>query len=117
MWGRRFTWSKTIFLLNRYSAIILGLLLWVEMVLPTEICGIIRSIASAVFSGTLIYAISYRNAPITSVVVFLGMAPVLARIFLVSRGRFNISIPLPGEEMGCLIVLDLPPRAAMIRCH
>ncbi|KAI0648016.1 hypothetical protein C8Q79DRAFT_925039 [Trametes meyenii] len=93
--GRKLTWAKAIFLLNRYWAVVFFLLNFVLMVVHMgdkqsclkltyawEVGKVIGPLVSVAFSGTRIYAISYQNATITSVVVLLGMGPVIADIIV-----------------------------------
>ncbi|KAI0748200.1 hypothetical protein C8Q80DRAFT_1317665 [Daedaleopsis nitida] len=99
-WGRRLSWAKSIFLLNRYLTIleyflVLGPMLpVVNFFLPTF------SPLFPAFSGLRIYAISGYDPFITVIVCALAMVPVATNAYVAAYTDIALS------ELGCLSGLD-----------
>ncbi|KAI1795802.1 hypothetical protein LXA43DRAFT_880959, partial [Ganoderma leucocontextum] len=109
-WGRKPSWAKTIFLLNRYLSIVeyfvvLGPLLPTISTFVSNFAAIrarcILTQLHRAFSGTRIYAISTRNWSVTSIVVLLALVPAVMNAYTITV------TPVTVTPEGCMGVIDL----------
>ncbi|KAI0780851.1 hypothetical protein BD413DRAFT_500556 [Trametes elegans] len=116
-WARNFSWAKLVFLLNRYTALLLFLLSLVPL-LPADSqmsCTAVNNMIQilnavlytvwAAFSGLRIYAISDHNRFVTSVVTVLALVPVGTNIYLATKIQTDYELGW-GCEVQSLIPLS-----------
>ncbi|TBU50811.1 hypothetical protein BD309DRAFT_848542 [Dichomitus squalens] len=124
IWGRRLTWAKVVFLLNRYTTPVYYIGLVFPLLLPatrlryatlpyaiklTNIDNFadyygdhLTDLLLSAFAGLRIYPISDKNRFITLAVVLLSLFPIATNMVAVIPLRLGIGhIPLPPHPTYC----------------
>ncbi|KAI0807510.1 hypothetical protein C8Q74DRAFT_1227882, partial [Fomes fomentarius] len=93
-WGRKLTWARAMFFLNRYITLLQFLaglgsafltpsdFSCIYLTRTTQTCTIILYIVWAIFSGIRVYTITGCNKTIAALVLFLGLVPVVTSLTL-----------------------------------
>ncbi|TBU35947.1 hypothetical protein BD311DRAFT_772984 [Dichomitus squalens] len=113
IWGRRLTWAKVVFLLNRYTTPVYYIGLVFPLLLPATRLRYATlpyaiklpkiDVECSSFAGLRIYPISDKNRFITLVVVLLSLFPIATNIVAVILLQLGIGhIPLPPHPTYCV---------------
>ncbi|TBU65792.1 hypothetical protein BD310DRAFT_984939 [Dichomitus squalens] len=112
IWGRRLTWAKVVFLLNRYTTPVYYIGLVFPLLLPATrlryatLPHAIKltkiDVECSSFAGLRIYPISDKNRFITLAVVLLSLFPIATNMVAVIPLQLGIGhIPLPPHPTYC----------------
>ncbi|RPD66214.1 hypothetical protein L227DRAFT_570117 [Lentinus tigrinus ALCF2SS1-6] len=102
-WGRKLSWARTIFLMNRYLSI-LEYLVVLGPLLPTLnyfAFQVVLYVVWAGFAGWRVYAISGRNSILTTIVVLLAVVPAVTNAYVTTCTTIALS------ELGCMSGMNL----------
>ncbi|TFK92132.1 hypothetical protein K466DRAFT_573300 [Polyporus arcularius HHB13444] len=104
-WGRRLTWARAMFFLNRYLSLLQYFATFASTILPPsyfQACIIILFAVWAVFSGLRVYAISGNRKLLAYIVVFFALIPVATCIALDTLVRLEVLADVPFVMPFCI---------------
>ncbi|RPD66215.1 hypothetical protein L227DRAFT_606340 [Lentinus tigrinus ALCF2SS1-6] len=107
-WGRRLTWARAMFFLNRYFSLLQYFATFASTILPPsyfrvqQACIVVLFGVWAVFSGLRVYAISGNQMGLTLLVVCLALVPVATSISLDALVRLEIMAIDPFPVLLCI---------------
>ncbi|KAI0721020.1 hypothetical protein C8T65DRAFT_556597, partial [Cerioporus squamosus] len=99
-WGRKSSWARTIFLLNRYLSIVEYLVVLGPLLPTVNYFRMTHSLPVA-FAGLRVYAISARSRVVTMIVVLLAVVPAVTNAYVASLTSIVLS------DLGCMSGMDL----------
>ncbi|TBU35903.1 hypothetical protein BD311DRAFT_648190 [Dichomitus squalens] len=99
-WGRKLSWARCVFLLNRYLTILVYLVV-LGPLLPTVNTFNSLTYFHRAFAGIRIYAISARNRVVTVIVVALALVPAVTNAYV------STLTPVAVTPQGCMGSMNL----------
>ncbi|EJF65928.1 hypothetical protein DICSQDRAFT_124031 [Dichomitus squalens LYAD-421 SS1] len=99
-WGRKLSWARCVFLLNRYLTILVYLVV-LGPLLPTVNTFNSLTYFYRAFAGIRIYAISARNRVVSVIVVALALVPAVTNAYV------STLTPVAVTPQGCMGSMNL----------